>query len=70
MSNGSTSYDFKACPCCGSRVLTTLGRYEICEVCEWEDDPVQSADPDYTGGANKLSLNQARAEWAAKNRNS
>jgi hypothetical protein len=69
MSNGSNSYDLLACPCCGSRVLTALGGYEICEVCEWEDDPVQSADPGYAGGANMLSLNQAREEWAAKKRN-
>jgi hypothetical protein len=47
-----------------------LGCYEICEVCEWEDDPVQSTDPGYTGGANMLSLNKAREEWAAKKRNS
>lgn len=41
-----------------------LGEYEICDVCGWEDDPVQSADPDYVGGANKLSLKEARKEWS------
>ncbi|HEX3627413.1 MAG TPA: CPCC family cysteine-rich protein [Verrucomicrobiae bacterium] len=54
------------CPCCSSRVLTTLGEYEICNVCGWEDDPAQSNDPDYAGGANKLSLNEARKAWLAK----
>ncbi|MHC9084874.1 CPCC family cysteine-rich protein [Luteimonas sp. RIT-PG2_3] len=52
-------------PCCGERTLTTTGGYESCDVCGWEDDHVQSSDPDYTGGANKLSLNQAKREWSA-----
>jgi hypothetical protein len=43
--------------------MTTLGDYVICDVCDWEDDPIQSAEPDYVGGANKMSLNQARKEW-------
>jgi anaerobic ribonucleoside-triphosphate reductase len=54
------------CPCCGSRELTGLGEYEICPVCGWEDDPVQSADPNFGGGANKESLNECRASWRAK----
>ncbi|WP_458136152.1 CPCC family cysteine-rich protein [Komagataeibacter sp. NFXK3] len=48
------------CPCCKSLEISAYEGYEICPVCHWEDDPVQSADPDYSGGANKLSLNQAR----------
>ncbi len=51
------------CPCCSSPVLTEVGAYEICPVCNWEDDPVQSADPDFAGGANTMSLNAARAAW-------
>lgn len=43
-----------------------LGEYELCEVCNWEDDPIQSAEPDYPGGANQKSLNQARKEWGEK----
>lgn len=66
MSTANPNYDLQPCPCCGSRVVTTLGEYEICDVCGWEDDPVQSADPDYAGGANKLSLNQARKEWSTR----
>ena len=46
-----------------SRVLTARGEYEICDECGWEDDPVQSSDDDYAGGANRLSLNQARNEY-------
>jgi hypothetical protein len=39
------------------------GTYEICEVCFWEDDGVQFDDPDYEGGANKVSLRQARENF-------
>ncbi len=36
------------------------GTYLICDVCEWEDDPVQFDDIEYQGGANRVSLRQAR----------
>lgn len=39
------------------------GSYELCPVCYWEDDGVQFSDPDYEGGANAESLNQARANF-------
>ncbi|MCQ2403933.1 MAG: hypothetical protein MJ202_09440 [Lentisphaeria bacterium] len=51
------------CPCCGIRTLETKGEYEICPVCGWEDDPVQAKDHAYPGGANELSLKDARAAW-------
>ena len=66
MSALNANCDLQPCPCCGKRVITELGEYEVCEVCRWEDDPVQSADPDFGGGANKLSLNEARRVWATK----
>ncbi len=40
------------------------GSFEICRICLWEDDNVQASDPDFPGGANKMSLNQARANFA------
>jgi ribonuclease HII len=51
-----------ACPCCGNFTLAEKppGSLGLCEVCWWEDDPVQFADPNYEGGANAPSLNQAR----------
>lgn len=51
-----------ACPCCGFLTLRSedRGSYEICKVCFWEDDEVQLRDPDLAGGANSVSLNQAR----------
>lgn len=54
------------CPCCGHLTLSAVGCYEICEVCGWEDDPVQSADIEYRGGANSESLQEARARWRGK----
>jgi hypothetical protein len=54
------------CPCCSNLTIYEPGSYEICEICEWEDDPVQSDDPSYAGGANKISLDEARRAWAKK----
>ena len=53
------------CPCCGYRTLSSekRGSYEICPVCYWEDDKVQFVDPEYKGGANRVSLRQARANF-------
>lgn len=54
-----------ACPCCGFLTFDEPpnGSYLICPVCRWEDDPVQLNDPDYGGGANEVSLNQARKNF-------
>ena len=54
------------CPCCG---YLTLGEkptwtFLICEVCFWEDDPVQYRDPCYGGGANKVSLKEAQLNFS------
>ena len=51
------------CPCCNRYRFDEAGKYEICPICKWEDDPMQRAYPDYEGGANKMSLNKARAEY-------
>lgn len=53
------------CPCCGYLTMTfrDRGSFEICEVCGWEDDNVQFTDPDFTGGANKPSLREARQNY-------
>jgi hypothetical protein len=56
------------CPCCGFRTMREewRGTYDLCPVCDWEDDGVQYEDPDYRGGSNEMSLNQARARFAAR----
>ncbi len=56
------------CLCCG--YLThgepqPSGNHCICPVCFWEDDEVQADDPDFEGGANDSSLNQARKNFKA-----
>lgn len=48
------------CPCCGRRTLPERGTYELCPVCNWEDDPNQSRNPTSPDGANGLSLAAAR----------
>ncbi len=54
------------CPCCGYATFENEpdGNYDICPVCFWEDDPFQAQDPDMSGGANGVSLNEARANFA------
>lgn len=61
------------CPCCGYLTLAEEppGTYEICDVCFWEDDYVQFKDESYRGGANDMSLEEARRnfkELGAKSR--
>ncbi|MGN6514526.1 MAG: CPCC family cysteine-rich protein [Rhizomicrobium sp.] len=51
------------CPCCGSPVIHVRGAFEICPVCQWEDDPAQARDPELAGGANGMSLSAARLDW-------
>jgi hypothetical protein len=55
------------CECCGNYTLPeeSSGTDYICSVCYWQDDYVQLHDPDYSGGANRVSLNQARKNFIA-----
>jgi anaerobic ribonucleoside-triphosphate reductase len=55
----------QSCRCCGESTLSESHSYEICEICGWEDDPVQNEDASFRGGANQMSLNEARAYWNA-----
>jgi hypothetical protein len=52
------------CPCCGFLTLKeeVYGSYSICQVCSWEDDGVQLANPTSAGGANAKSLGEAQAK--------
>ena len=56
------------CPCCGKRTISELGNYEICSICGWEDDPVQSSEPDFAGGANTLSLIESRKNFLLRSK--
>jgi hypothetical protein len=52
------------CPCCENYTLDDgPGHFDICPVCYWEDDNVQRDDSIYEGGANDISLNEARKNY-------
>ena len=63
---GSGEIRYK-CPCCGCYTFKKMpsGDYDICPVCFWEDDRKQFDDEDLEGGANSVSLRQARANYKA-----
>ena len=50
-----------ACPCCGFRTIQDT--HDVCPVCRWEHDPVQSDDPDFPEGANRVSLRQGQRNF-------
>lgn len=52
------------CPVCGQYRFTE--KYDICDICGWENDPVQLADETFAGGANEMSLTEAREAWKNK----
>jgi hypothetical protein len=57
-----------ACPACGFLTVpeASYGSYNICEVCGWEDDGVQLANPASAGGANRSSLVDAQDAAVAR----
>lgn len=50
------------CSCCGFYTLREESD-DICQVCAWQEDIVQREDPDFVGGPNEVSLNQARENY-------
>ncbi len=54
------------CPCCGYYTFEEPinNTFNICPVCFWEDDGVQLFKPDFNGGANSPSLNEAKKYFA------
>lgn len=54
------------CPVCGAKdVFEYLNSMEYCPICGWGNDVIQLNDPDYEGGENKMSLNQAKKAYIA-----
>lgn len=54
------------CPCCGYPTLPERGSYDICELCDWEDDGQDDpyADEAWGGPNGKYSLTEARENFA------
>lgn len=48
------------CPVCGKEQVS---EYDICKICGWENDPVQFSNPNFSGGANHMSLLEARESY-------
>ena len=52
------------CPCCGYPTLEERNGYDICELCNWEDDGHDDHNSAKTGGPNgSYSLDQARQNF-------
>jgi len=53
------------CPCCGYLVfLEPPGSYDICPVCDWEDDALQlEFATTLAGGANRSTLTQSQENF-------
>lgn len=58
-------FESSKCPCCGNYTFNAASRgmFDICPVCYWEDDLEQEKDPTFNGGANKVSLIEARENY-------
>jgi len=54
------------CPVCKNKNNGEFPSSNVCDFCNWEQDAVQEHDSNYRGGANKESLNEARAVWHDK----
>jgi hypothetical protein len=53
------------CPCCGYPTLPELNAYEICELCNWEDDGQddETAEEVWGGSNSDYSLSEARRNF-------
>lgn len=58
------------CPVCGKHEFSCISSFEVCPVCGWMDDEYQVAYPDNDGGANNISLNEAKRHWNENQKNS
>jgi len=56
------------CAACGFLTMSdsSYGSYNMCELCDWEDDGVQLSNPACGGGANHESLIEAQAQALAR----
>lgn len=52
------------CPVCEEYSFEFSDDYDICPICGWENDGLQRDQEDYWGGANDLSVNEAKAVYS------
>ena len=55
------------CLCCEDASLLE-GDWEICALCGWQDDPRAYEDAEMDGGANEMSLVEAKRYWRTTGR--
>ena len=55
------------CPICSDYIFERANDFDVCPFCEWENDGVQLEDPNYSGGANDLCLNDFKRKWKHSN---
>ena len=48
------------CARCLQYTLDVIGEHDYCPVCGWEDDCLQNKDIRFAGGANHMSIIEAR----------
>jgi hypothetical protein len=48
---------------CGKYDFESWNDMDICDVCDWCNDAIQNDQPDYPGGANRMSLNEAKKAY-------
>lgn len=53
----------KKCKCCEELTIDKDSKFDICKNCGWESDILQEENPNYKGGANKMSLNEAKLAY-------
>ena len=58
-------HDENFCKCCWFNTIS-FDTYEICDICWWEDDPVQNKNPLSSIWANHISLFDAQSKLFKK----
>ena len=54
------------CPCCGYKTLDSIGNYDICSLCLWEDDGGYPSDLERYSTVNSATLSEAKKCFFAK----
>ncbi len=56
--------DDTICPVCEGYYFEFNNDFDICPICGWENDGVQRDKKDYWGGANSISVNEAKVIYS------